>query len=101
MSLWADEEDLYIEVDTPGVEEKDVELTVHGDVLTIKAGRAEPEGRKYLFNGRAFGRFERTLRLPEAVDSEKVDATLSGGVLRLTLPRKAEARPRKITLKGS
>src|SRR5690242_6284884 len=50
MATWTDEENLYVEVDAPGVEERDLEITVHGEVLTIKAQRSEPEGRTYLFN---------------------------------------------------
>jgi HSP20 family protein len=101
IAMWADEDNLFIEAEMPGVQEKDLEITVHGDVLSIKAVRTEQEGRKYLYNGRIFGRFERSVSLPEAVDTENIEATLSNGVLHLTLPRKAEARPRKISVKTS
>jgi HSP20 family protein len=66
----------------------------------LKALRQEPEGRKYLYNGRIFGRFERTVALPEAVETDQIEATLVDGVLSLTLPKKAEARPKKITVKN-
>jgi len=99
--MWQDENNLYIEAEMPGVLEKDLEVTVHGDVLSIKAQRHEPEGRKYLYNGRIFGRFERALALPESVDTDAVEATIEGGVLYLRLPKKAEARPKKITVKNA
>jgi HSP20 family protein len=101
VSIWADEDHLYVEAEVPGLSEKDVEITVHGDVLSIKAVRPEPQDRKYVYNGRLFGHFERALVLPEAVDTEQIEATVVNGVLQMTLPKKAEARPRKITIKGA
>ena len=101
LAMWHDENNLFIEAEMPGVLEKDLEVTVHGEVLSIKAQRQEPEGRNYLYNGRIFGRFERTVGLPEAIDTDQIEATLEDGVLRLTLPRKADARPKKITVKNA
>jgi HSP20 family protein len=100
LSMWTDENNLYVEVEMPGVREQDIEVTVHGDVLSIKAERKDEEGRKYLYNGRIFGRFERSVALPEAVDTDHIEATFSNGVLRLTLPKRPEARPKKITVKN-
>ena len=101
VAMWADEENLYLEVEAPGVAEQDVEITVHGDILSIKVQRPEVEGRKYLYNGRIFGRFERDVVLPEAVDTERIEATLSGGLLHIQLPKTPESRPKKISLKTS
>lgn len=100
-SIWQDENHVYVEADLPGVSEKDLEATVHNGVLTIKAERSDEEGRVYIFNGRTFGRFERAITLPETVDSENVEATLTNGVLRIVLAKHPEARPKKITLKSS
>ncbi len=101
VAVWGDENGLYVEAELPGVADKDVEITVHDGVLNIKAERQAEEGRAYLYNSRAFGRFERSIVLPEAVDSEKVEAALTNGVLRIALPKHPAARPRKITLKNS
>jgi HSP20 family protein len=101
VSIWNDENNLYIEAEVPGMTEKDVEVTVHGDVLSIRGVRSEPEGRKYSHHGRMFGRFERAIALPEAVDTDHIDATVVNGVLSLTLPKKADARPKKIAIKGA
>ncbi|MFO0889829.1 MAG: Hsp20/alpha crystallin family protein [Isosphaeraceae bacterium] len=101
VAIWSDENNLYIEAEVPGVTEKDVEVTVHGDVLSIRAVREEPAGRRYAHNGRVFGRFERAMALPEAVDTDRIDATVVNGVLSLTLPKKADARPKKISIKGA
>ncbi len=100
LSMWADQDHFWVEAEMPGVAEADVEITVHKDVLTIKAERKPEEGRRYLYNGRSFGRFERSVRLPEPVDVEAVNASLKDGVLTIELPKSAEAKPRKITLKN-
>jgi HSP20 family protein len=101
VSIWQDDNHLYVEAELPGVAEKDVEITVHNGVLTIRADRHQAEGRAYLYNGRSFGRFEKAVVLPDALDSENVEAALNGGVLRVTLSKRPEARPKKITLKSS
>jgi HSP20 family protein len=100
LSVWQDENHMFVEAELPGVSEKDLEITVHKGVLTIKAERSDEEGRVYVYNGRSFGRFEQAVSLPETVDSDHVEATLTNGVLRVKLARHAEARPKKITLKS-
>ncbi len=101
LAVWQDENTIHVEAELPGVAENDVEITVHNDELKIVAERRAEEGRKYLYNGRAFGRFERSVALPEMVDSEKVEATLSQGILRISLPKHPDTRPKKISLKSS
>ncbi len=101
LSIWQDEDRLYVEADLPGVEEKDLDITVESGVMTIKAQRTALEGRAYLHNGRSFGRAERAVTLPSDVDSSQVEAKLSNGVLHITLPKLAESRPRKIAVKSS
>jgi HSP20 family protein len=101
MSFWEDDDHVYFEAELPGVAEKDLEITVHKGVLTVKGESRVEEGREYLYNSRRFGSFERSVTLPEAVDSEQVDATLSGGILRIRLSKLPQARPRRIELKTS
>jgi HSP20 family protein len=98
-SMWEDEDQVHIEVDLPGVELKDLEVSIHDDVLTIKAERRVEEGRKFRCNGRRFGRFERSLELPESVAAEAVDARLAAGVLHLSLPKRPEARVTKVNVR--
>jgi HSP20 family protein len=97
--MWQDDEHLYIEADLPGVAEKDVDITVHKGVLTLKAERPADESRAYAYNGRWCGLFEQNIVLPETVNGDQVDATLSGGVLRIVLTKHAEAKPKKVTLR--
>ncbi len=101
LSIWQDENSLHFEADLPGVEEKDLEITIHNDVMTLKAQRKVEEGRTYLYNGRTFGSAERVVTLPADVDSSQVEANLQNGVLRISLPKLPQARPRKIAVKTS
>jgi HSP20 family protein len=101
ISLWHDEDHVYVEADLPGMTEEDVEVTVHKGVLYIRGERKAEEGRQYLYDGRTWGRFERTITLPDEVDADAVQAELSQGVLRLTLSKSPETKPRKIALKTS
>ena len=68
----------------------------------MSAERKAPEGeRNYLHHERAYGKIERVITLPETVDSEKIDAELKDGVLRLQLAKKPELQPKKIQVKIS
>jgi len=101
ISLWHDHDHIYVEADLPGMTDQDVEVTVHQGVLFIRGERKPEQERQYLFDGRTWGRFERAIILPDEVDADAVQADLSQGVLRLSLPKSPEAKPRKITLKSS
>jgi HSP20 family protein len=101
VSIWQDEDKLFVEAELPGVSESDVDITVHSGVLTIRANRPQEQGRAYLYNGRTYGRFERAVILPESIDSDHVEAILKNGVLLVTLPKHPEARPKKVTLTTS
>ena len=98
IAIWEDEDHVHIEVDAPGVSENDVDLTFHQGLLTIKWERKGVEGRKYFYNSRNFGGFERSVRLPETVGQDGVEAKLKDGVLYLALKKVAEAKPRKIVV---
>jgi len=95
-----------ITVELPGLEEKDVELALGEAVLTIKGEKKqESEERKesYRVSERRFGSFQRSFRLPEDVDPERIEASFKAGVLTITLPRRAEAaaKGRRIEIKAS
>ncbi|MEQ8790302.1 MAG: Hsp20/alpha crystallin family protein [Pirellulaceae bacterium] len=99
-SLWEGEEHFHIEVDMPGVSHDDVELTFEKGVLRIAAERKPAdEKRKYWHQERRYGRIERLVQLPDTVDPESIDAELRHGVLFVTLSKKPEAQPKKITVK--
>jgi len=88
--------------DLPGVEIGDIEISLAGNVLTLKGEKkrgSEPgQGHSYREEMKS-GRFQRTLQLPLPVDGAKVDATLKDGVLRVVLPKQEEHKPRQISVK--
>ena len=97
-----DEEHYFIEANLPGVSKENVDLTVEDGVLTISAQNERDEERKdenFHIREREIGKFSRSFRLPSEVDTESVNATLSNGVLTVTLDKAETARPRKITVK--
>lgn len=86
----------------PGVKESDLELSLTGNRLTISGKREEEkkeqDERWYAYE-RSYGSFSRTFTLPQGVDSERVGAELKDGVLRVSIPKKPEMKPKKIELK--
>ncbi|WP_422931778.1 Hsp20/alpha crystallin family protein [Singulisphaera sp. PoT] len=100
MAMWADDDHIWIEAEMPGVSEPDLDVTVHKDTLFIRAERKPQEGRRYVYNGRSFGRFERAIALPEAVDADNVRATLKDGVLCIELAKRPESKPKKIAIQA-
>lgn len=91
-----------IQVELPGVDPKDVHISVRGDQLTIRGERKVPEGFKeedFLLQETPYGPFERTIILPHAVPEDKVEATYRNGVLMIKLPEAGEqAREIKIQM---
>lgn len=96
-------EEFVIEASLPGFRPEEVQVTVQGDVLTIRAERPEAEGSKpraFLLHERRTGPLHRSITLTAPVDSEKAAAHFDLGILRLTLPKAAVARPRQIRIGG-
>jgi len=88
--------------DLPGMEIRDVSISISGSVLTVK-GEKKPSEQKAgdTYRGEmAAGAFQRTLQLPLAVDADKVDAVLKDGVLSITLPKHEALKPRQIAVKA-
>ena len=86
----------------PGVDPKDVELSIAGGEIVVKGERKSPievKDENWLVRNFRYGRFERTFRLPEGVDLDKVNATFHNGVLEITVPASIAALPRKIEIK--
>jgi HSP20 family protein len=88
--------------DLPGVEEKNIEVSLTGNQLTVSGLREEEdrhEGENFFADERAFGNFTRAFTLPDGVDGEQVSADLKDGVLTLHIPKKPEHQPKKISIK--
>ena len=93
-----------VRADLPGVEEKDLDVSLHNGVLSItgsRNGEQRQEGEAYYLYERQFGSFTRSFSLPDTADGEKVAAKLDAGVLTVTIGKRAEAKPRKISLSKS
>lgn len=87
--------------DLPGVNEKDLEISLTGNRLTVAGHREEEkkeEEERYYAYERSYGAFSRTFTLPEGVDTESVNAELKEGVLTLTIAKKPEVKAKKIEL---
>ena len=90
-----------VSIDLPGVDRKDIELSVADNVLTIKGekkGGAEDKDGKVYRKESWEGSFQRTIALPQGVDPVKIDAKMQDGVLEVSLPKREEAKPRQITV---
>jgi len=87
----------------PGVKPEDVEISVNKDVVTIRGRTEQNEERQqgnYIYRERHAGTFQRSVRLPDQVNSEQVDASLENGVLKVTLPRLQQSTQRRIQVKS-
>jgi HSP20 family protein len=90
--------------DLPGVDMKDLEISVTGNRLTVSGKREEEqreEDDRYFAYERSYGAFSRSFVMPEAADCDNVKAELDGGVLKITVPKKAEMQPRRIEVGGA
>jgi HSP20 family protein len=95
-------ETVIVTAELPGLEPKDVEISVVGDTLTIRGEKRterEEKGKTWYRREIASGKFTRSFTLPAPIDSEHVDATNKAGILTITLPKRAEARAKKIEVK--
>jgi HSP20 family molecular chaperone IbpA len=94
VAVWEDRNHIYAEADLPGVAEEDLGVTVEDGRVFIRGVRRRVQSRKYLYDGRSYGRFERVISLPEPVDSELLEVKLSRGVLSVVLSKSLKREPR-------
>lgn len=93
---------ILIKAELPGMDAKDVNVTISGEMLTIqgeKKKEVEEKDEHYYCSERYFGAYERTFQLPTGVQADKVEATFDKGVLLITLPKVEEAKKKKIEIK--
>ncbi len=89
------EKDILVKADLPGLEEKDVEVTLDDNLLTIRGEKRhehEEKDRDYYLMERSYGSFERAIPLPEGIEQDKIAASFKNGVLTVTIPKTPEAR---------
>ena len=99
-SLWEADDKIHVELDVPGTSQENVDLTYDKGVLKIDVERKAPEGdHKQWHNERAFGKVTRNLMLPESADPDSIGAELNDGVLHVTIAKRADAQPKRISIK--
>ena len=104
MDVKETDKEISIEAELPGLDEKDVSLTIQNGVLTIEGEKKfehEEEKENYHVMERRYGGFQRSLRIPDTVNEDKIEARFDKGVLKVVLPKRPEAasEQRKIAIK--
>jgi HSP20 family protein len=99
VDVYEDEHQVTLKIEVPGIDEKDIDVRVENNTLTVQGERKierEEKEENYRRVERQYGSFTRTFTLPQTVESEKVSATYDKGILKISLPKKAEAKPKQI-----
>jgi len=103
LNVWTSDRDAVVTAEAPGLDPKDLEISVIGDTLALRlslAPRELKEDEGWHRQERPTGQFARTLRLPFQVEADQVNARLVHGVLQIVLPRAEEEKPRKISVRA-
>lgn len=102
VDIWEDADQFHVAADLPGFTKDQVDVTLDNNVLTVTADRTatmeEKQDAGYLVRERRHIRLQRSFSLPNTIDESSVNAKLENGVLHVTLNKRAEAKPRKITV---
>jgi HSP20 family protein len=101
------DKEIEITAELPGLERKDVDISIEDDLLTIRGEKKvetkqedqEDKDKNYHVSERSYGVFYRVIQLPPGVDPSSIQAVMSKGVLKLTIPKPAKAEPKKIEVK--
>jgi HSP20 family protein len=104
LDIGENEDEFVIRASLPGVRPEDVQITVHGDTLTIRGeskSEEEKKGEHWHLREHRHGTFQRAVPLATPVDSDKAQAHFEHGVLTLTLPKSEAAKPRQIKVNGA
>ena len=93
---------VMVKAELPGLDPKDIDVEVSGDLLVLRGEKSKEEERKderYYCRERYSGSFQRSFRLPTGVESDKVDAQFKNGVLTIEIPKSEESKQKKIPIK--
>ena len=102
MDVVEGDKEFTIRVDLPGLKADDLKVEVQDGLLTISGAvgdTIEKEGDRYHYRERSYGAFQRSVRLPNTVDHNNVEANFENGVLNVVLPKLPQAQPKQITVK--
>jgi HSP20 family protein len=101
VDIYEDKDKLVLKLEVPGIDEKDLDVHIENNTLTVKGERKfEKEEKEENFHRieRSYGSFYRSFALPSTVETDKVSAKYTAGVLKLELKKKAEAQPKQIKI---
>ena len=101
MDVRETDKEIVVEAELPGIEEKDISLDLKDGVLTIRGEKKHEYDEKkesYRMMERRYGSFQRSLRLPDTVDQDKVEASFDNGVLKIKVPKRPEAIGKQHTI---
>lgn len=104
MDVTETDKEIEITAELPGLEEKDVQINIADNILTIrgeKKAEKEQKDKNYRLVERSYGSFERTLELPDGVNADAIKANISKGLLRVTVPKPAPTQAKKVEVKSA
>lgn len=99
VDIYEHEDNLVLKAEVPGIDEDDIEVKIEDNTLTFKGERKyenEVKEENYHRVERSYGSFYRSFSLPQNIDLEKIKAETENGILKITMPKKAELKPKKI-----
>ena len=102
IDVWASENGAIVQAEIPGIDSKDVEISLVNDTLTLRGSRNPDtlkDGETCHRQERGYGQFTRTIQLPFNIEADHVQARFTNGILEVTLPRAEADKPRKISVK--
>jgi HSP20 family protein len=102
VDMYQTDEAVVVRSAIPGVDPADIDISIHGDMLTIKGETKVEEEIKeenYLYRERYYGAFSRSLTIPVSIEADNADAEFKDGILTLTLPKAEELKPKAIKVK--
>src|ERR1035437_1819166 len=101
VDVYEDEHNVTLKIEVPGIEEKDIDVRIENNTLTVHGERKfekEEKEENYRRVERQYGSFTRSFTLPNTVDAESVSASYDKGMLKIKLSKKAEAKPKQIKI---
>ena len=101
VDIFETENDLVMTAEVPGIDEKDIEIKIEDNTLILKGARKfekETKEENYHRIERSYGSFYRAFTLPNSIDPEKIQAEHENGVLKITMPKRTELKPRKVKI---
>ena len=101
VDVYEDEHSVTLKIEVPGIDEKDIDVRIENNTLTVQGERKFEKEENFRRVERQYGSFTRTFTLPNTIDQESVQATYEKGVLNVKLAKKAEAKPKQIKVNVS